>query len=420
MKSAKLIINNQTIELPIINGSEDEHAVDISQLRKETGFITLDPGYGNTGSCISNITFINGEEGILRYRGYPIENLAGKISFTETAYLLLNGELPNDIDKQNFSKKLRQHANIHEDMKRFFDGFPLNAHPMATLSSMVTALSAFHPESESDDEDIIDLNIIKILAKVKTIAAYSYRKFNGLPFIYPDQDLNYVENFLHMMFSDSQEEYHADPVLVDALNLLLILHADHEQNCSTSTVRLSGSSKSNIFGAISSGISALWGPLHGGANQAVIEMLKGIKKDNNNYKKYLELAKDKNSNFRLMGFGHRVYKNYDPRAKIIKAAADKVLKKLNINDPLLNLAKELESAALSDEYFIARGLYPNVDFYSGIIYRAMGIPTNMFTVMFALGRLPGWLAHWKEMINSPDFRINRPRQIYNGPNKRTL
>ena len=420
MKSAKLIINNQTIELPIIKGSENEQAVDISQLRKETGFITLDPGYGNTGSCISNITFINGEEGILRYRGYPIENLAGKVSFTETAYLLLNGELPNDIDKQNFSKKLRQHANIHEDMKRFFDGFPLNAHPMATLSSMVTALSAFHPESESDDEDIIDLNIIKILAKVKTIAAYSYRKFNGLPFIYPDQDLNYVENFLHMMFSDSQEEYHADPVLVDALNLLLILHADHEQNCSTSTVRLSGSSKSNIFGAISSGISALWGPLHGGANQAVIEMLKGIKKDNNNYKKYLELAKDKNSNFRLMGFGHRVYKNYDPRAKIIKAAADKVLKKLNINDPLLNLAKELELAALSDEYFIARGLYPNVDFYSGIIYRAMGIPTNMFTVMFALGRLPGWLAHWKEMINSSDFRINRPRQIYNGPNKRTL
>tara|TARA_Y100001970_G_scaffold293881_1_gene444198 strand:+ start:2831 stop:4093 length:1263 start_codon:yes stop_codon:yes gene_type:complete len=420
MKSAKLIINNQSIDLPIIEGTEGEHAVDISQLRKETGFITLDPGYGNTGSCISNITFINGEEGVLRYRGYPIENLAGKVSFTETAYLLLNGELPNDIYKQNFSKKLRQHANIHEDMKRFFDGFPLNAHPMATLSSMVTALSAFHPESESDDEDVIDLNIIKILAKVKTIAAYSYRKFNGLPFIYPDQDLNYVENFLHMMFSDSQEEYHADPVLVDALNLLLILHADHEQNCSTSTVRLSGSSRSNIFGAISSGISALWGPLHGGANQAVIEMLKGIKKDNNNYKKYLELAKDKNSNFRLMGFGHRVYKNYDPRAKIIKVAADKVLKKLNINDPLLNLAKELESAALSDEYFIARGLYPNVDFYSGIIYRAMGIPTNMFTVMFALGRLPGWLAHWKEMINSSDFRINRPRQIYNGPNKRTL
>jgi citrate synthase len=291
---------------------------------------------------------------------------------------------------------------------------------MATLSSMVTALSAFHPESEDDDQNIIDTNIIKILAKVKTIAAYSYRKYNGLPFIYPDQDLNYVENFLHMMFSDSEQEFHADRVLVDALNLLLILHADHEQNCSTSTVRLAGSSKSNIFGAISSGISALWGPLHGGANQAVIEMLKTIQKDGGDYKKYIEKAKNKKSPFRLMGFGHRVYKNYDPRAKIIKNAADKVLKKLKIDDPLLDLAKELEQAALNDDYFISRGLYPNVDFYSGIIYRAMGIPTNMFTVMFALGRLPGWLAHWKEMINSQDFKINRPRQIYNGPTKRNL
>ena len=291
---------------------------------------------------------------------------------------------------------------------------------MATLSSMVTALSAFHPESESDDDEIINKNIIKILAKVKTIAAYSYRKYNGLPFIYPNQDLNYVENFLHMMFSDSQEEFHADPVLVDALNLLLILHADHEQNCSTSTVRLAGSSKSNVFGAISSGIAALWGPLHGGANQAVIEMLKTIKKDGNNYKKYIEYAKDKNSSFRLMGFGHRVYKNYDPRAKIIKKAADKVLSKLQIDDPLLDLAKNLEEVALNDDYFVQRGLYPNVDFYSGIIYRAMGIPTNMFTVMFALGRLPGWLAHWKEMIDSPDFRINRPRQIYTGSKKRSL
>ena len=305
-------------------------------------------------------------------------------------------------------------------MKRFFDGFPLNSHPMATLSSMVTALSAFHSDSNNQDIDIADDNIIKILAKVKTIAAYSYRKYNGLPFIYPEQDLNYVENFLHMMFSDSQEEYHADPILVDALNLLLILHADHEQNCSTSTVRMSGSSMSNIFGAISSGIAALWGPLHGGANQAVIEMLKTIKKDNSNYKRYIELAKDKTSSFRLMGFGHRVYKNYDPRAKIIKKAADKVLTKLNINDPLLDLAKELEQAALNDEYFINRNLYPNVDFYSGIIYRSMGIPTNMFTVMFALGRLPGWLAHWKEMIHSPDFRINRPRQIYTGQNQRNL
>ena len=420
MDSIKIKINSKEINLPVIKGSENEHGINITQLRKETGYITLDPGYANTGSCISDITFIDGEKGILRYRGYPIEELAGKVSFTETAFLLLYGDLPTTEQKKSFSKKLRQHANIHEDMKRFFDGFPLNAHPMATLSSMVTALSAFHPESESEDEDIINDNIIKILAKVKTIAAYSYRKYHGLPFIYPDQELNYVENFLHMMFSDSQEEYHADPVLVEALNLLLILHADHEQNCSTSTVRLAGSSKSNIFGAISSGIAALWGPLHGGANQAVIEMLKMIKKDNGDYKKYLEQAKDKNSSFRLMGFGHRVYKNYNPRAKIIKKAADKVLKKLKIDDPLLNIAKELEEAALKDQYFIDRGLYPNVDFYSGIIYRAMGIPTNMFTVMFALGRLPGWLSHWKEMINSPDFRINRPRQIYTGHTKRNL
>ena len=420
MNSIKVKINNKEIELPIIRGTENESAIDITKLRKETGFITLDPGYANTGACISNITFIDGENGILRYRGYPIEQLAAKASFTDTAFLLLNGEFPNKEEKETFSKKLRIHANIHEDMKRVFDGFPLNAHPMATLSSMVTALSAFHPESEDEDKETIDSNIIKILAKVKTIAAYSYRKYNGLPFIYPDQNLNYVENFLHMMFSDSQEEFHADPVVTDALNLLLILHADHEQNCSTSTVRLAGSSKSNVFGAISSGISALWGPLHGGANQAVIEMLKKIQKDGGGYQKYIEKAKNKRSSFRLMGFGHRVYKNYDPRAKIIKAAADKVLDKLNINDPLLELAKELELAALNDEYFISRGLYPNVDFYSGIIYRAMGIPTNMFTVMFALGRLPGWLAHWKEMINSPDFKINRPRQIYNGATKRNL
>ena len=420
MKSVKITLNDKEISLPIIEGSEGELALDITSLRKETGFITMDPGYANTGSCKSSITFIDGEKGILRYRGYPIENLAGKIKFTDTSYLLLNGELPNDKERDEFTRKLRKHANIHEDMKRFFDGFPLNSHPMATLSSMVTALSAFHPDSNTQDLDIIDDIIINILAKVKTIAVYSYRKYNGLPFIYPNQDLNYVENFLHMMFSDSQEEYHADPILVDALNLLLILHADHEQNCSTSTVRMAGSSLSNMFGAISSGISALWGPLHGGANQAVIEMLKTIKNDKGDYKKYIELAKDKNSSFRLMGFGHRVYKNYDPRAKIIKSAADKVLKKLNINDPLLDIAKELELAAIKDDYFVNRKLYPNVDFYSGIIYRAMGIPTNMFTVMFALGRLPGWLAHWKEMINSDDFRINRPRQIYTGYKKRTI
>tara|TARA_B100000401_G_scaffold434273_1_gene374120 strand:+ start:823 stop:2085 length:1263 start_codon:yes stop_codon:yes gene_type:complete len=420
MKKAKLILENQEIELDVIKGSESEHAIDITKLRSQTGYITLDPGFANTGSCLSNITFIDGEKGILRYRGYPIEDLAGKVKFTDVAYLLLYGELPSVEKKSIFSKELRKNANIHEDMKRFFDGFPLNAHPMATLSSMVTALSAFSSDISTDDPQSVNNTIIKILAKVKTIAAYSYRKSHGLPFIYPDPELNYIENFLHMMFSDSQESFHADPVLVDVLDLLLILHADHEQNCSTSTVRMSGSSLSNVFGAISSGISALWGPLHGGANQAVLEMLKKIKDDGGDYKKYIELAKDKNSSFRLMGFGHRVYKNYDPRAKIIKKAADQVLTKLKIDDPLLNIAKELEQIALKDDYFVSRKLYPNVDFYSGIIYRAMGIPTNMFTVMFALGRLPGWLAHWNEMIHSKDFRINRPRQVYQGSKKRNL
>ena len=418
-KKAILNIDGKEISLPIITGSENENAIDISSLRKETGYITLDPGYANTGACKSDITFIDGETGILRYRGYPIENLAGKVKFTDVAYLLINGELPTVENKSIFSKALRKEANIHEDMKRFFDGFPLNAHPMATLSSMVTALSAFNPVETNDEESIND-TMIKILAKVKTIAAYSYRKYHGLPFIYPNPDLNYVENFLHMMFSDSQESFHADEVLIEALDLLLILHADHEQNCSTSTVRMAGSSMSNIYGAVSSGISALWGPLHGGANQAVLEMLEVIKNDNCDYKKYINLAKDKNSQFRLMGFGHRVYKNYDPRAKIISKVAEKVLNTLKIEDPLLDIARSLEEVALKDEYFISRKLYPNVDFYSGIIYRAMGIPTNMFTVMFALGRLPGWLAHWNEMINSPDFKINRPRQIYTGSQLRNL
>ena len=418
-KKAILSINNQELSLPIIEGVENEKAIDITQLRKSTGYITFDPGYANTGACTSSVTFIDGEKGILRYRGYPIEDLAGKVKFTDAAYLLLNGELPTKEQKSIFSRSLRKEANIHEDMKRFFDGFPLNAHPMATLSSMVTALSAFNPV-QTDDEESINNTIIKILAKVKTIAAYSYRKYHGLPFIYPNQELNYVENFLHMMFSDSEDNFRTDSVLVDALDLLLILHADHEQNCSTSTVRMAGSSLSNVYGSISAGISALWGPLHGGANQAVLEMLQMIKDDNSNYKKYIRLAKDKNSLFRLMGFGHRVYKNYDPRAKIISVAAEKVLDKLNIQDPLLDIARELEKVALEDEYFIKRKLYPNVDFYSGIIYRAMGIPTNMFTVMFALGRLPGWLSHWKEMIQSPDFRINRPRQIYTGQKKRNF
>ena len=419
MKKAKLTIDEISLDLPIVEGSEKEKAIDITSLRRETGYITLDPGFGNTGSCMSDITFIDGEAGILRYRGFPIEDLVQNTTFTDLSYLLLYGDCKNSDDLIKFKKSLRTHAVIHEDMKRFFDGFPPNAHTMAILSSMVTALSSYHQnDNESDFVENVDINIVRLLAKVKTIAAYSYRKSHGLPFIYPDTELGYVENFLHMMFSDSQEEYHREQIIVDALNLLLILHADHEQNCSTSTVRMVGSSQANIYATISAGISALWGPLHGGANQAVIEMLKLIHKDGSNYKKYVEMAKDKDSTFRLMGFGHRVYKNYDPRAKVIKNMAEKILNKLNVQDPLLDIAKKLEEVALKDEYFLKRGLYPNVDFYSGIIYRAMGFPTNMFTVMFALGRLPGWLSHWREMIVDPKSRINRPRQIYTGIPKR--
>jgi citrate synthase len=418
MRKAKLIIDEQSIDLPIIEGSEHEKALDITSLRKETGYITLDPGYGNTGACLSDITFIDGEKGILRYRGFAIEDLVKNITFTDLSNLLIYGDAKNNDELLNFKTRLRKHAGIHEDMKRFFDGFPPNAHPMAILSSMVTALSSYYHDSNESNIEIIDTNIVRILAKVKTIAAYSYRKSHGLPFIYPEANLGYVENFLHMMFADSQEEYHNDPIFIEALNLLLILHADHEQNCSTSTVRMVGSSHANIYATISAGISALWGPLHGGANQAVIEMLKVIHKDGNDYKKYIDMAKDKNSSFKLMGFGHRVYKNYDPRAKVIKNMAEKILTKLNVQDPLLDIAKELESVAINDEYFIKRGLYPNVDFYSGIIYRAMGFPTNMFTVLFALGRLPGWLSHWREMILNPGTRINRPRQIYTGIKKR--
>ena len=418
MKNAKLILNNHEYEFPTIQGSESEKAIDITSLRNLTGYITLDPGYGNTGSCLSDITFIDGEKGVLQYRGYPIESLSEKELFSDVSYLLIYGSLnkdaPNSITREDFKNLIRKNANIHEDMKRFFDGFPLSAHPMAILSSMVTALSGFSTSPDATDLDSIDHNIAKLLARVKTIAAYSYRKSHGLPFIYPDSNLGYVDNFLHMMFSDSQEDYHQNPVMTDALNLLLILHADHEQNCSTSTVRMAGSSHANLYATISSGIAALWGPRHGGANQAVIEMLQMISDDGGNYKKYIDLAKDKTSDFRLMGFGHRVYKNYDPRASVIKKAAEKVLDALKLDDPLLDIARNLEEIALNDDYFINRKLYPNVDFYSGIIYRAMGIPTNMFTVMFALGRLPGWLAHWREMILDPKSRINRPRQIYTG------
>ncbi len=420
MSSATIKSKDFEIELPIIEGKEDEKAIDISALRPSTGYITMDPGYGNTGSCESSITFIDGEKGILRYRGYPVENLVNNnIPFTDVSYLLIYGDLGESEHKTEFKNYIRTHANIHEDMNRFFNGFPLSAHPMAILSSMVTALSGFHPDSDSHDTDVIDEHIAKLIAKVKTIAAYSYRKSEGMRFIYPDTNLNYVDNFLHMMFSNSQEDYNHNEVVSDALNTLLILHADHEQNCSTSTVRMAGSSHANLFATISAGIAALWGPRHGGANQAVIEMLKHIQEDGGDYKKYIDLAKDKNSDFRLMGFGHRVYKNYDPRAAVIKDQAAQVLDNLNIDDPLLDIARNLEEIALKDDYFIQRKLFPNVDFYSGIIYRAMGVPTNMFTVMFALGRLPGWLAHWREMILE-NQKINRPRQIYIGENKREV
>ena len=419
-ESTKIQFSNLNFESNIVNGSENEKAFDITKLRPKTGHITLDPGYGNTGSCISSITFIDGEEGILRYRGYPIEQLSEKCKFTEICYLLLYGELPNQIEQDNFSEKIKKEQNIHEDMKRFFDGFPITAHPMAILSAMVTSLSAYHKNTNIHDTKSIDNDIIRLLGKVKSFAAFSYRKSHGLPFIYPQNDLNYVENFLHMMFSDSQNSYETDPVLAEALNLLLILHADHEQNCSTSTVRMVGSSHSNLHATISSGINALWGPLHGGANQRVIEMLEQIKNDGSDYKKYVNMAKDKKSDYKLFGFGHRVYRNYDPRAKVISKAAERVLSALNVNDPLMDIAKNLEDVALNDDYFIKRKLYPNVDFYSGIIYKAMGIPTNMFTVMFALGRLPGWLAHWREMILDTKSKINRPRQIYSGATLRNV
>jgi citrate synthase len=413
VKNAKLILEGKEYDLPVVVGSENEVGIDISALRGKTGAITLDSGYGNTGSCKSAVTFIDGEKGILRYRGYPIEELAEKASFIEVCYLLIYGELPDKSELDAFVDKLTRHTLIHEDMKKFFEGFPPSAHPMAILSAMVASLSAYYPDNTD-----VDLNIARLIAKASTIAAFSYKKSVGQPFIYPRNDLSYTENFLHMMFAVPAENYKVPPVLNRALNLLLILHADHEQNCSTSTVRMVGSSQANLFASMSSGICALWGPLHGGANQQVIDMLRMIQADGGDFKKYMAMAKDKDSGFKLMGFGHRVYKNFDPRAKILKASADEVLSELGLSDPMLGLAKNLEDIALSDEYFIERKLYPNVDFYSGIIYRAMGIPTNMFTVMFALGRLPGWIAQWKEMAEDPKGRINRPRQIYVGATER--
>ncbi|HEY6728100.1 MAG TPA: citrate synthase [Polyangiaceae bacterium] len=414
MSDAKLVYKDKEYPLPVVEGSEGEVAVDVSKLRAQSGLITLDPGYGNTGACQSSICFIDGDEGILRYRGYPIEQIATRARFTEVCYLLIYGKRPNAEELREFRVKLTRHTLIHEDMKKFYEGYPPGAHPMAIMAAMIASLSTFYP----DTEESLDLNIIRMLAKVKTLAAFAYKKSVGQPFIYPRNDLSWTGNFLHMMFAVPSEEYVVNPVMEEALNLLLILHADHEQNCSTSTVRMVGSSDANLFASISGGICALWGPRHGGANQSVIEMLDAIQADGGNYRAFLDQVKDGNSKVRLMGFGHRVYKNFDPRAKLLKDAADRIFAQLGAVDPLLELAKRIEEEALRDEYFVKRKLYPNVDFYSGVIYRAMGIPTEMFTVMFVLGRLPGWIAHWMEQRNSDDNRIHRPRQIYTGENLR--
>lgn len=412
---AELKLAGQTIELPVIVGSENEKGIDVSSLRGKTGYITLDNGYMNTGACSSAITFIDGEKGILRYRGIPIEVLAERSSFLETSYLLIEGKLPTREELDSFTNRVRRHTMIHEDIKRFYDGFPRDAHPMAILASVVSSLSTFYQHEESRPEaEKFALNSIRLLAKLPTIAASAYKKSIGQPLMYPQNHMSYCENFLHMMFSTPAEHYDVDPVMTETLNLLLILHADHEQNCSTSTVRMVSSSKANIFASITAGICALWGPRHGGANEEVIDMLTQMRDDGGGVKRYIDKAKDKNSTFKLMGFGHRVYKNFDPRANILKAACDKLLTRMKISDPLLDLAKELEEAALKDPYFVERKLYPNVDFYSGIIYKAMGIPTRAFTVMFALGRLPGWIAHAKEYSQEVGNKINRPRQIYTG------
>lgn len=414
-ETAQLKIGDKTYDFPVIEGTEGEKAIDISKLRDQTGYVTLDIGYKNTGATQSAITFLDGELGILKYRGYPIEQLASKSSFIEVAYLLIYGELPTEKQLADFQLHISRHTLVHEDMKKFFDGFPSKSHPMGQLSSLVCSLSAFYPESlkSNQSEAELDLSIIKMLGKMATIVSWIYKKSLGHPFIYPRNKYDYVTNFLHMTFGQRTEEIEIDPVIVSAMNTLLILHADHEQNCSTSTVRIVGSSESNIYASVSAGISALWGPLHGGANQAVIEMLEKIKEDGGDTDKWIKKAKDKNDPFRLMGFGHRVYKNFDPRAKIIKKACDDILEKLGIDDEVLEIAKKLEEVALKDNYFIERKLYPNVDFYSGIIYRALGFPTDMFTVLFALGRLPGWIAQWKEMKEHKE-PIGRPRQIYVG------
>jgi citrate synthase len=415
-KNAELKLDGKTCKLPLVEGTEKERAVDISSLRDATGFITLDDGYGNTGSCQSQITFIDGEQGILRYRGIPIEELAEKSTFVEVAHLLITGRLPNSAELRRFSDLLTQNELLHEAMKHHFEGFPSNAHPMAILSSMINASSCFYPEllQASEMKSNFEVQAARLLSQVRTIAAFAYRKSRGLPIIYPKPDYKFTANFLHMMFSQPYHDYDMKPEAVKALDLIFVLHADHEQNCSTATVRMVASSRANLFASTAAGVCALWGPLHGGANQAVIEMLEEIHRTGDDGSKFIAAAKDKNSGKRLMGFGHRVYKHYDPRAKIIKQACDDLLSKMHVSDPLLDIAKHLEEAALRESYFIERKLYPNVDFYSGIIMRAIGIPVEMFTVIFAIGRMPGWIANYKEVLEAPT-RISRPRQIYTGP-----
>jgi len=413
--TAQLTIKGKTHHFPIVVGSEGEKAIDIRQLRADTGYITLDSGFMNTGSCASSITYLEGEQGILNYRGYGIEDLAENCSFVEVAYLLLHGYLPINDELANFKRLLSGFALIHEDMIHFFDHFPTNTAPMAILSSMVNSLSTFYPEMTENPLEDIDIMATRLISKLRTIAAFTYKKSQGWPLVYPRHDLSYCANFLNMMFDSPVKPYEINQDVTAALNKILILHADHEQNCSTSTVRLVGSARVNLYASISAGISALWGPLHGGANQAVVGMLEDIYASDGDYQKYIDRAKDPNDPFRLIGFGHRVYKSHDPRSLIIRKACNDVLVSLNVSDPMLDIALELEEVTLNDEFFIERNLYPNVDFYSGIIYRAIGIPTEMFTVMFALGRLPGWIAHWKEMWDDPDWRIGRPRQVYVGP-----
>jgi len=409
----KLVYGKKEYELPVVEGSEGEKAIDISQLRATTGFITLDSGYANTGSCTSDITFMDGEKGILRYRGIPVEELAEKATFKETAYLLINGKLPNRNELTRFSVLLNDHSLVHEDMRAFYENFPRSSHPMGILSSMANALRSFYPELLNLEEEI-NMTVTRLLSKIRTLAAMSYKISRGHKVAYPRPDLAYCANFLNMMFHSPVRPYTLDDDVVEALRVFWILHADHEQNCSTSAVRLVGSARVTLYAAISAGIAALWGPLHGGANQAVIEMLSDIA-EKKNMAAIVERAKDKKDSFRLMGFGHRVYKTYDPRAKIMKKMCDSLLNKLKISDPLLDIAKELEVVALKDDYFIGHNLYPNVDFYSGIVLRAIGIPTNMFTVLFAIGRLPGWIAQWKESMDDPNWKLGRPRQIYTGP-----